>query len=220
MAQAISTQNQNVQLTKTFIIAFGAVLLAIPIVSVITASIVQAQFAGLVSAHAAPAQSNSVNTCEMPADEKAAVVEAQKGAQANKAGWVSFKWLPWVSQSNSYSESHVNNTTNTSTVTTDNSKVIIKDNGNTDNRWSGNTLINDSFNKKTIIKDNGNTLNLLSGNTVNTDNSNTSTNNTTTNTTTTTNTNTNSGNTAVNSGNVAVNSGNTVTTDNDVVDVL
>lgn len=216
MAQAITTsQNQNVQLTKTFIVAFGAVLLALPIVTIITASIVQAQFGSLV--HAQPAQTNSIGgmvTCELPADEKQAVHEAAAAAKSNPV--VKYLgWLPGVSQSNHYSRS-------TSTTTnTDNSKVIIKDNGNTDNRWSGNTLVNDSFNKKTIIKDNGNTLNLLNnvGNTTNTDNSkvivkdNGNTNNHI-------HDNGNTTNTVNDNDNTNVNSGNTVNNDNDGVGIL
>lgn len=212
MAQAISTQNQNVQLTKTFIVAFGAVLLAIPIITAITVAVVQAQFSGL--AHAAQAnQSNSLGTtgvqCAMPADEKQAVLDAQAAKSGGVWGRL-FAWVPGVSQSNYYSESNSNSTTTTSTSTVD-----ISNNGNTDNRWSGNTLGLSFNNGNTFAPTTNTTVNTVSnsGNTVNTDNSNNSVNN--------------SGNTAnssasstTNNVNTNVNSGNTIVNDNDGIDVL
>jgi hypothetical protein len=54
MAEAISTtQNQNTQLVKTFMVAFFAMLISVPIVTVITASIVKAQFGNVAYAQAA-----------------------------------------------------------------------------------------------------------------------------------------------------------------------
>ncbi len=228
MAQAISTQNQNVQLTKTFIVAFGAVLLALPIVTMITTSIVQAQLGSFVHAAQAP-QTNSIvagPSCAVPTEEQEAAAE-----QANVDGHGFFgkvaKWLPFVGQSN-YNSTSTTTTTNTSTTTTDDhSKIIVKDNGNTDNRWSGNTL---GF-SLTDNRWSGNTANTaittntdLSNRSVNTniqDSGNTSTTNTTTVTDNSDHSVNNSGNTATNNNvNTNVNSNNTITSDNDLVDVL
>ncbi len=203
MAEAISTtQNQNAQLLKTFAVAFFAMLIAVPIVTLITASVVKAQFGNVAYAQAAQ-QSNTVAagpSCTVPAEE------AAKNATAGepKGVFSVARWFP-VSQSN------YNSTSTTTTTNTDNSKVISKNNGNTnvDNRWSGNTLgltLTDNRNS-------GNTTNTTTNNTNISDNGNTYTNiqdsgNTTNTAVTTNNVNTN------------VNSGNVVNNDNDVVDVL
>lgn len=234
MAQAITTQNQNVQLTKTFMVAFAGMLLAVPIVTLITASIVQAQFGSLVHAAQAP-QTNSLlagPSCDAPVDDPAVA-----GSQANTAGKGGVfgkvaKWLPF-GQSN-YSSTSTSTTTNT-TTNTDNSKVIIKDNGNTDNRWSGNSssfsltdnrwsgnTTNTDFSNNSVntnISDNGNTYtdNRNSGNTNVSNNGNTNiqdsgnTTNTTVNTDLSNNSVNNSGNTTNtdNSNNSVNNSGNT-----------
>lgn len=198
MAQAISTQNQNIQLTKVFLAAFAAMLVAVPIVTIITASIVQAQFGNIAHA-AAVQQSNNAGSagtsCVVPADEAAK-------SNAKSGGFWGFKWLP-VSQSNS--SSTVTNTTTTTTTNTDNSEA----NTTVDNRWSGNTLglsfTDNRYSGNTVsntttfthISDNGNTYtdNRNSGNTTNTSNTNVQ-------------------------NNVNVNSGNTIINDNDGVDVL
>lgn len=126
MAQAMTTQNQNVQLTKTFFVAFAGMLLAVPIVTLITASIVQAQFGSLVHAAAQAPQSNSLvagPSCEAPVDDPAVA-----GTQTNKAGKNLFakatKWLPFGQSNYSSTSTTTNTTNNTSTVT-------IRDNGNT-----------------------------------------------------------------------------------------
>lgn len=221
MAAAIATQNQNFQLTKTFIVAFGAVLLAIPITAVITTAIIQAQLGSFVHAQSAP-QTNSLAAdngyyCEMPADEKQAVLDAQKNTRSGSFFGRALVWVPGVSQSN-HNSTTTTTTTKTTTIDNRNSGNTNIDNrwsGNThkftDNRWSGNTLGlslnsgNTTTNTSVNIKDNGNTNNQTwnqnnnsvnnSGNTTNTDNSQT---NLTTN----------------------VNSGNTVINDNDGIDIL
>ncbi len=221
-ATATATQNQNVQLIKTFIIAFGAVLLALPIVTVITASIVQAQFGGLVHA-AAETPTSQVNSlagpsCAIPAEEQQANAQ-EKAAQANSGNFVAKVWksLPVINQTN-------NSTSNSTTTNTSN--VEIKNNGNTDNRWSGNTNIDSRFSGNTLsltdnrnsgntntdsrhyqytnISDNGNTNtdNRNSGNTNISDNGNTD--------------NSNSGNTNVNTN---VNTNIIATSDNDGIDL-
>lgn len=210
MAQAISTtQNQNAQLLKTFMVAFFAMLISVPIVTVITASVVKAQFGNVAYAQAAQ-QSNTLGagpSCAVPADQ---VAQATGEADAPKkagvfAGW---KWFP-VSQSN-YNSTSTSTTTNT-TTNTDNTRVVTKNNGNTttDNRWSGNSLglsLTDNRNS-------GNTTNTTTNNTNISDNGNTYTNiqdsgNTTNTAVTTNNVNTN------------VNSGNVINNDNDGIDVL
>lgn len=213
MAQAISTtQNQNVQLLKTFAIAFFAMLVAVPIVTVITASVVKAQFGNVAYAQAAQ-QSNTLGagpSCVVPAEEAA---KSAATGEAKKAGVFSVsRWFP-VSQSNYNSTS----TTTSTTTNTDNSKVISKNNGNTsvDNRWSGNTLglnLTDNRNSgNTYNTDNSNVSN--NGNTAVVNSGNTSSSSATS--TTTTNTTNNNVNTNTN-----VNSGNVINNDNDLVDVL
>lgn len=162
MTNATPIQNQNAQLIKTFIIAFGAVLLAIPVVTIITAAIVRAQFASIVSASPYPAyQTNTLgnvataNQCELPENEKQSVLQGSVDKETNAVNTV-VKRLPWVSQSNHYSQ-----TTSTSTKTT---TIEVKNNGNssTDNRWSGNS----------VTKSDNRVDNRWSGNSVTTDNSN------------------------------------------------
>ncbi len=215
MAQAISTtQNQNVQLTKTFIVAFAGMLLALPIVAVLTTSIVKAQFASIAYAQAAQpaAQTNSLvgPSCVVPAEEQAKAAAAEA---AGKGGVFSaWKWFP-VSQSNYNSTSN----STTTTTNTDNSRVISKNNGNTsvDNRWSGNTL-GLSF---TDNRNSGNTTNTST--TTNTSNTNVSDNgNTYTNIQDSGNTTNTATATTVNTVNTNVNSGNVISNDNDGIDVL
>ena len=208
MAQAISTtQNQNAQLLKTFMVAFVAMLVSVPIVTVITASVVKAQFGNVAYAQAAQ-QTNALGagpSCAVPADEVAKNAAEAEGTK--KPGVFSaWRWFP-VSQSNYNSTSTTTNTT----TSTDNTRVITKNNGNTttDNRWSGNTLglsLTDNRNS-------GNTTNTTTNNTNISDNGNTYTNiqdsgNTTNTAVTTNNVNTN------------VNSGNVISNDNDGIDVL
>lgn len=201
MAQALTTQNQNVQLTKTFIVAFAGMLLAVPIVTLITASIVQAQFGSLAYAAAQAPQTNSIvagPSCEAPAHDPA-VADTQANTADQNLFTKATKWIPF-GQSN-YSSTSNNTTTNTTTNT---STVTIRDNGNTDNRlsgnsldlsltdnrWSGSTISTDLSDNSinTSIQDVGNTTvndnsdnsvntNIQnSGNTTNTDNSNNSVN--------------------------------------------
>lgn len=208
MAEAVSTfQNQNAQITKTFFAAFAGMLLAVPIVTVITAGIVKAQFGSIVHAQAAQpaAQVNTVAagpSCEAPIVSDADTSKA--GAQANHATAPKVSWRGFpVSQSNS--------TTNTTTTNTTNNSVDSRFSGNTlaltDNRFSGNTYTDNRFS--------GNTNN------TNVNSNNTTTTNTTVNATVTTDSNNSyTETTTTNNVNTNVNSNNTIVNDNDLVDVL
>lgn len=203
MDNSVTTyQNQNVQLTKTFIVAFAGMLLAIPIVTVITASIVKAQFGSLAYAQASqPEQSNSIGaTCEAPVETSASTdTIPQSGIVSSWSGW---KWT-----SPNQSNSSTITTTTTTTTNTDNSQA----NTTVDSRFSGNTIsLTDNRNR-----DNSYTDNRFSGNTTTAtiaSNNNTAVNSGNTTTTSTTNT--------TNNVNTSVNSGNTTNNDNDFVDVL
>lgn len=203
MVDAMSTtQNQNVQLIKTFIVAFAAMLFAIPLVAVITTSIVKAQFASIAHAQAQPNQSNSLvgPSCAVPADEQ----------QANSASTGSTK-PAWSRAFGPVSQNNSSTTNTTTTTNTTNNSVDSRFSGNsfslTDNRFSGNNSTDNRF------SGNSYTDNRFSGNTVNDNDTIGSNNNTALNSGNTT-------NTTTNNVNANVNSGNTIVNDNDGIDIL
>lgn len=189
-------QNQNA-LTKTFLAAFAGVVLAVPVVVVITTMIVKAQmgtFTNDVLAHYAPtsqaSQSNQAmqTACLAPAEEES---EGSQNSSTNTVAQsnsiVDSQWA-WGGASNSYNQSNVNTTTHTKTVnkTTNitNTKVVTKvirdsfnvasnntvnsNNGNFSNNNSNNT--NRSNNNNTVNSNNGNTTNSNNRSTVNSNN--------------------------------------------------
>lgn len=207
----ISIQHQNL---KTFLTAFIGMLVAVPIVAMVTVAVVKAELGSAAFAAPTTTQSNNMPapvavgpSCTVPAESSAAKV-----APAGVPG----VW-GYGSVSNSF------NQTNTSTTTTNSSysKVVSKS-------------YSDSFNKTFVIgsnnnngSQNGNTVGSNNGNNNTTASNNTTSSNNTTTTASNNTTSTNSGNTSTavsnvntNSNNTAVNSGNTVNNDNDVVDIL
>lgn len=216
MAKAIATtQNQNAQLTKTFIAAFAGVLLAVPIVTIMTTAIVKAQLGAVAdsvvrSINVQPtSQQNKISTptaCVQPESSE----DSSETAQANSVTKPAHIWKSG-GVLNSYNQTNTSTVTNNSTV---NKKTVIK------------KTYNDSFNvgsnngnNNVVDSNNGNFSNNGSNNTSNSNNGNFANNGNTVNS------NNNIGNT-VNSGNVidsgnVVNSGNTtINNDNDLFDLL
>lgn len=160
MDASTTFQNQNTNMTKTFIAAFAGVALAIPIVIVLTTAIVKAQIGSLGQqlAHALPANTEQVNSlvgpsCQAPADDSAEAADGEVGtSQANHAS------SPWGW---SWKGGNVNQSQSNSSVTNTTNNV---DKSRTYNRT---TTIEDSFN---LGSNNGNFSNNNSGNTVNSGN--------------------------------------------------
>ena len=150
MAQVITTsQNQN--LTKTFLTAFAGMLLAVPIVALVTIAVVRAELSSQVYAESAhrggPAISQANTAPEVPAPSAPVACVAPAISQANTAGSggsvAGAMGLGWgrggsisgsFNQTNTYSVSTTNTTTITKTKTISDSfnktKVVVANNGN------------------------------------------------------------------------------------------
>ncbi|MFO0971430.1 MAG: hypothetical protein U0520_03745 [Candidatus Saccharimonadales bacterium] len=213
MADAVATaQYQN---NKTMLAAFAGMLVAIPVVSMITVSVLKAQLTTAFAASQAnsPATTQSIGaSCEVPTTSAAVV------SPVSTAGVVWGLGRDFGSVSGSFNQTNTSTTTNTTTTTIDtrnngNTTVDSRFSGNTytDNRWSGNTLgLNlNNGNTSTTTTNTANTNVSDNGNTY-TDNRN-SGNSTSSSSTTTS---------ITNNVNTNVNSGNVVSNDNDGVDVL
>lgn len=208
-----SIQHQNL---KTFLTAFVGMLLAVPIVAMVTVAVVKAELGS--AAFAAPAQTTTQSnnmpapvgpSCVVPAGSQAATTGASVGAP------VPGLW-GYGSVSNSFNQTNTSTTTSSTShskvytkIYTDSfNKTIVKDSNNNNGSMNGNVVDSNNGNVTNVKSNNGNNNTTDSGNT-------TTTNNTSTVVSTTTSVVSNT-----DSNNTAVNSGNTVNNDNDVVDIL
>lgn len=192
MAEAITTTKHQNSNLKTFIAAFAGMLLAVPVVAVLTTSVVKAQLGAITTnvndqlAHIAaiqPASTVQTSSISGPSCQAPDLQTAAPASSTNTSGVLTGSATLWNTWGYNWGRSAITNSfnqTNTSTTTTN---VNIHDNGNTkvDNRWSGNSLsLTDnrwSGNTYTDNRDSGNTSTKTTTNNNIHDNGNTNTDN-------------------------------------------
>lgn len=196
-----SIQHQNL---KTFLTAFIGMLVAVPIVAMVTVAVVKAELgsAAFAAQNVAPttSQTNSMPvgpSCVVPAGAQAAA-----GTGSSVAGPVAKGW-GYGKVSNSFNQTNTSTTTTTSTSYADsfNATFVIASNNNNGSQ-NGNTVGSNNGNGNAVASNNGNNNTTASNNNTAVDSGNT--------TTVVTN----------NDNDTAVNSGNTINNDNDVIDIL